>query len=52
MIAINHKRKKNEWKTNKVWTMDKTLVGTKESAGAAIRRCSVNKVFWKSAENS
>ena len=27
--------------------MDKTLVGTEESAGAVIRRCSLNKVFEK-----
>ena len=32
--------------------MDKTLDGTEESADAAIRRCSVNKVFWKMAQNS
>ena len=39
-------------KTNKVWSMDKTLVGTDESAGADILKCSVNKVFWKIAQNS
>ena len=27
--------------------MNKTLVVTKESAGAVIRRCSVSKVFFK-----
>ena len=27
--------------------MDKTLVGTVKSAGAVIRRCSVNKIFLK-----
>ena len=35
----------------KVWSMDITLVGTKESAGAVIWMCSINKVFWKIAEN-
>ena len=30
--------------------MDKSLVGMKE--GAVIWRCSVNKVFWKTAQNS
>ena len=35
-----------------VWSMDKTLVGTEESVGAVIRMCSVNKDFWKIAENS
>ena len=39
-------------KTNKVWSMDKTLVGMKESAGAVIQSCSVNKAFWKIEENS
>ena len=39
-------------KTNKVWSLDKTWVGTEESAGAVIQRCSVHKVFWKIAENS
>ena len=32
--------------------MDKTLFGTEESAGVAIRRFSVNKVFAKTAQNS
>ena len=32
--------------------MDKTLAGTEEWAGAVIRRCYVNKVFLKIAENS
>ena len=32
--------------------MRKTLVGTEESAGAVIQRCSINKVFGKTAENS
>ena len=32
--------------------MNKTLVGTEESAGAVIWRCSVNKVFWKIAQNA
>ena len=31
--------------------MNKSLIGTEEAAGAVIRRCSVNKVFWKIAEN-
>ena len=39
-------------KTKKVWSMDKTLVGTEESAVAVNRRCSVNKTFWKILENS
>ena len=32
--------------------MNKILVGTKESAGAVIWRCSVNKIFRKIAQNS
>ena len=32
--------------------MDKTLVGTEESAGAVIRKCSGNKVFSEIAQNS
>ena len=32
--------------------MDKTLVGTKESAGTVIRRCSLNKAFKKIVLNS
>ena len=36
----------------KVWSMDKTLVGTEESAGASIWRCSAKKVFWKIAQKS
>ena len=32
--------------------MDKTLFGTEESAGVVIWRCSVNKVFAKTAQNS
>ena len=39
-------------KTNKVWSTDKTLVKTHESAGAVIRRCFVNKIFSKIMENS
>ena len=39
-------------KTNKVWSMDKTLVGTEESAVAVNRRCSVNKTFGKILQNS
>ena len=35
----------------KVWSMNKTLVGTEESAGAVIRRCSVNKGLRKIAQN-
>ena len=38
--------------TKKVWSMDKTLVGMEESAEAVIRRCSVNKTFWKILQNS
>ena len=34
-------------KTNKVWSMDKTLVVTEESAGAVTWRCFVNKVAEK-----
>ena len=37
---------------NKVWSVDRTLVRTEESAGAFIRRCSVNKVFKKIAQDS
>ena len=37
---------------NKVWSMDRTLVRMEESAGAVIRRCSVNKVFKKIAQDS
>ena len=44
--------KKTKEKTNKVWSIDKTLVGMEESAGAVIRGCSVNKMFWKIVENS
>ena len=32
--------------------MNKTLIGMEESAGAVIRRCSVNKVFRKTVQNS
>ena len=39
-------------KKKKVWSMDKVLGGTEESAGAVIWRCSVNKGFWKIAQNS
>ena len=53
MIAIiNNKRKKRKEKMHKMWSIDKTPIGTKESAGAVIQRCSVNKGFWKTAENS
>ena len=38
--------------TKKVWSMDKTLVGMEESAEAVIRKCSVNKTFWKISQNS
>ena len=38
---------KKKRKTNNVWSVDKTLVETEESAGAVIRKCSVNNVFWK-----
>ena len=40
-------KKKMKEKMNKVWSMAKTLVGTEQSAGAVIQRCSVNKVFRK-----
>ena len=43
---------KNEGKKNKVPSMNKSLVGMEESAGAVIERCSVNEVFWKIVENS
>ena len=36
----------------KVWSMDKTLVGMEQSAGAVIWRCSVNMVFRKISQNS
>ena len=39
-------------KTNKAWSMHKTLVGTEQSAQADILRSSVNKVFWKISQNS
>ena len=42
---VNNKRKKVKEKTRKVRSMDKTLVGTEESAGRVIQKCSVNKVF-------
>ena len=48
---INNKRKKMKEKPEKVYSMDKTLLGTEESAGAVIPSCSVNKVFWKIAQN-
>ena len=44
--------KKMKEKTNKVWSIDKTLVGMEESAGAVIWGCSVNKMSWKIVENS
>ena len=31
--------------------MDKTLIGTEKSAGAVIRSCSVNNLFWKVVQN-
>ena len=34
-------------KTNNVCLIDKTLVGTEESARAVTWSCSVNNVFWK-----
>ena len=36
---------------NKFRSVDETLVGTEESTGAVIRRCSVNKVFSEFTEN-
>ena len=38
-------------KTTKVWSTDKTLVGTEESAEAVNWRCSANKALRKIAEN-
>ena len=35
-----------------MWSLNKTLVETKQSAGAIIRRCSVNKILWKIRQNS
>ena len=32
--------------------MKKQTICSAESAGAVIRKCSVNKVFWKIGENS
>ena len=48
---VNNKRKKMKEKTRKAQSMDKTLVGTEESAGRIIQKCSVNKVFWKITHN-
>ena len=47
IITIINNKRKNEGKTSKVWPVDKTLVGTEESAEAVIRRSSVNKIFLK-----
>ena len=48
ITIINNKRETINKKTKKVCSMDKTLVGIEESAGAVIQRCSVNQVFMKS----
>ena len=42
ITIINNKRETINKKTKKVCSMDKTLVGIEESAGAVIQRCSVN----------
>ena len=47
IAIIKIKKKKMKERMNKVWLMDKALIGMEESAGAAIQRCSLNKVFWK-----
>ena len=39
-------------KTKKVWSVDKTLARTEESAVAVDQRYSINMVFWKIAQNS
>ena len=39
------KEKKMKEKRNKVSSMNKSLVGTEESAGVVIRTCSINKDF-------
>ena len=39
-------------KTKTLWSMNKTLVVTEESAGAVICKCSVNKAFWQILQNS
>ena len=38
-------KEKKEGKKNKVSSMSKSLVGTDESTGAVIQKCSGNKVF-------
>ena len=50
---INNERKKSDGKNEKKcdrWK--KALFGTQESAGAVIRRWSVNKIFGKNAQSS
>ena len=39
-------------KTNKVRSVDKTLVGTEESTEAVNWRCSINKAFGKIVQTS
>ena len=34
----------------KVYSVDKSLFGMEELAGAVLQRCSVNKVLWKIAQ--
>ena len=36
----------------KLWSMDIIMVGTEESGGVVIQKCSVNTVFWKTVQNS
>ena len=47
IAIVTNKKKKNEGKTNKLWSADKTFVRMEESAGIFIGRCSVNKAFLK-----
>ena len=39
-----------EKKRKKVYSVDKSLIGMEELAGAVLQRCSVNKVLWKIAQ--
>ena len=48
---VNNKRKKMKEKIRKVRSVDKTLVGTEESAGRVIQKWSGNKAFWKITHN-
>ena len=47
IAIVTNKKKKNEGKTKKLWSADKTLVRMEESAGTFVGRCSVNKAFLK-----